>query len=232
MKNEKVFWGILLVLGGVFLVVSKLGFLGDISVVSLLLTVLLAIVIVKSLFHLNFAGILFPLALIAIIYDKQLGITEATPWTVLLAALFGTIGLSLIFKKRPDWCFNHHQFKGSEYETIDLEDENHVKLRTTFGGSVKYINSSNFKQADIECSFGGMEVYFDNAVIQEDSAIIRLDVSFGGVDIYVPKTWRIENRATASFGSVDIKNSNISQGAPVLTLVGSVSFGGVDIHYV
>ena len=44
--------------------------------------------------------ILFSIAFICIIYDDWLGITALTPWTVLGAALLGSIGLSLIFKKK------------------------------------------------------------------------------------------------------------------------------------
>lgn len=52
--------------------------------------------------NVNFWEILFSIAFICIIYDDWLGITALTPWTVLGAALLGSIGLSLIFKKRAD----------------------------------------------------------------------------------------------------------------------------------
>ena len=103
MKKERVFWGVLLILAGIFLIISKLGYFPNVNVFSLLLTVFLVVIIVKSLPRFNFAGILFPIAFICIIYDKQLGITAITPWTVLIAALLGSIGLSMIFHKHIKW---------------------------------------------------------------------------------------------------------------------------------
>jgi hypothetical protein len=78
---------------------------------------------VKSLLRINFAGILFSIAFICIIYDKQLGITAATPWTVLIAALLGSIGY---FNEKYNWvgCFdNKYNLDSCEFETIDIEDE-------------------------------------------------------------------------------------------------------------
>mgnify|MGYP006893000712 FL=1 len=48
----------------------------------------------------EFLGNPVSIAFICIIYDDWLGITALTPWTVLGAALLGSIGLSLIFKKK------------------------------------------------------------------------------------------------------------------------------------
>ncbi|NSA04660.1 hypothetical protein FHU26_005209 [Clostridium beijerinckii] len=39
MKKERVFWGILFILAGIFMVISKLGYFPDINAFSLILTV-------------------------------------------------------------------------------------------------------------------------------------------------------------------------------------------------
>lgn len=232
MKRERIFWGILFVLIGVFMIISKLGYFPNVNGFSLLLTALLVVVIVKSLIRLNFAGILFPIAFICIIYDKQLGITNLTPWTVLLAALLGSIGLSLIFHNRVKWVnakFDHDDYK---FEKIDVEDESHVKCNTSFSGSVKYINTDKFEQADLKCSFGALKVYFDNAVMSNNSAVVRIDVSFAGMELYIPKSWKVKNKVNVFLGSVDEKNSNNQITTNTLTLVGDVNFSGVEIIYI
>ena len=132
MKRERIFWGILFILMGIFLVVSKLGYFPNVNALSLLLTAFLAAIIIKSLLHLNFAGILFPIAFICIIYDKQLGITNITPWTVLVAALLGSIGLSMIFHKHIHWDHHGHDFDDFKFEKIDEEDGSHVKFKNSF----------------------------------------------------------------------------------------------------
>lgn len=232
MKRERFFWGILLILIGAFLIVSKLGYFANVSVISLLLTIFLIAIIIKSIPRLNFAGILFPIAFICIIYDKQLGITNITPWTVLIAALFGSIGLSMIFHRHNKWVNVKFDCDDYKFEKIDVEDENHVRFKNSFCGSVKYINTNSFEQADLKCSFGAMKVYFDNAVMSGNNATVRLNASFSGIELYIPKNWRVENKTNVFLGSVDEKNRGSQETTNTLTLVGDINFSGVEIIYI
>ena len=59
MKSDRIFWGVFLLLGAVFLLVSKLGYFSDINIFSLLFTILLVAIIIKSIIKLSFPGILF-----------------------------------------------------------------------------------------------------------------------------------------------------------------------------
>ncbi|ACD24724.1 hypothetical protein FDC58_04555 [Clostridium botulinum] len=232
MKKERVFWGALFILAGIFLIISKLGFFPDVNVFSLLLTVFLVVVIVKSLLHLNFSGILFPMAFICIIYDKELGITAITPWTVLMAALFGSIGLSMIFHKHIKWGNHNHKCENYEFEKINVEDESNVRFKNSFGASIKYINTDKFEQGYFDCSFGAMKLYFDNVAMSNKSAIVRIDASFSGIELYVPKTWSVQDKTNVFLGSVSEKNRNNQITTNNLTLLGDISFSGVEIIYI
>ena len=232
MKKEKVFWGILFVLMGVFLIISKLGYFPNVNIISLLLTAFLVAVIVKSLVPLNFAGVLFPIAFISIIYDKELGITNITPWTVLIAALLGSIGLSMIFHKHNKYVNFKFDSEDGKFETIDVEDESHVKVKNSFSSSVKYINTDSFEQADFNCSFGAMKVYFDKAIMRNDNAIVRINASFSGIELFIPKTWNVEDKTNVVLGSINEKNRNNQVTTNTLTLVGDIKFSGVEIIYI
>lgn len=232
MKKERIFWGVLFLLAGISMIISRLGYLPEVNVVSLVLTVALIVVIAKSIIHLNFAGILFPIAFICIIYDKQLGITEITPWTVLIAALFGSIGLSMIFHKHVKWNNNKQNFEDEKFEKIDIEDESHVKFKNSFGTSIKYINTNKFEAADFNCSFGAMKVYFDNAIMSNENAIVRIDASCSGIELYIPKTWRIDDKTNVFMGAISEKNKNNQVTTNTLTLVGDISLTGVEIIYI
>ncbi|MDQ0151147.1 LiaF domain-containing protein [Eubacterium multiforme] len=232
MKRERIFWGVLFILIGIFLIVSKLGYFPNVNVFSLLVTIFLVVIIIKSLIRLNFAGILFPIAFICIIYDKQLGITNITPWTVLIAATFGSIGLSMIFH-RPMKCINNKDnYKNKNYERINVEDENYVKFDNSFCASIKYINTNKFEQGDFNCSFGALKVYFDNAIMNSDTATVRIDASFSGVELYIPKNWNVQDKTNVFLGSVTEKNKTNEIITNTLILIGDVSFSGVDIIYV
>lgn len=231
MKKEKVFWGFLFILTGIFLIISRMGYFPDVNVISLILTVFLVSIIVKSVIHVSFSGILFPIAFLCIIYDKQLGITDITPWTVLIAALLGSTGLSMIFDKRSRWLHINHKWNDNDFETIDVEDEGNVIFKNSFSGSTKYINTDKFEKADLSCSFGEMKVYFDNATMLNDNAIVRISVSFGEMQLYIPKEWRVINNLNLSFAEVNSNNkSEIITNT--LTLVGSVSFGELEVIYI
>lgn len=231
MRRNRIFWGVVFILSAVFLVISKMGYLEDFSVFSIVFSVFLGAIIIKSVYPPKFAGILFPLAFLAIIYDKQLGIENLTPWTVLAVALLGSIGLTMLFHKKK---WNTHCYCGDdgEFVVVDVEDNSNVRHKTSFGSSAKYINSDDFKQADLECSFGAMKVYFDKAKVNGGKAAIRINASFAGVELYIPREWAIDNQIRVSLGAVEEKSKNYPTGDVTVTLVGEVSFGAVEIIYI
>ena len=205
-KNSgKILWGLFFILAAVYVVVSKLWIMPEVSVFSILLTVFFIWLFLNGIRNVNFWEILFSIAFICIIYDDQLGITALTPWTVLGAALLGSIGLSLIFKKKS----GHKPSISFEYDSdSDNEDEKYIgeniKIDNNFGTAIKYVNSDNFCMADVDNSFGSLTVYFDNAIIQSGSAKIKVDNSFGETNLYIPKEWKTENNLGQAFGSVKI----------------------------
>ena len=232
MRRERMFWGILFLLLGVFLIVSKLGLFPNINVFSLLVTAFLAVVILKSIPTLNFAGMLFPAAFIAIIFDKQLGITSITPWTVLIAAAFGTVGLSMLFHRQNKWIdkkFHHEDFN---FEKVNIEDGSTVKYSNSFSGSVKYVNTNNFEKGDFKCSFGALQIYFDNATMSSNNAIVRISANCSGIELYIPKNWKLENKVNVFLGAINEKNKPSEITTNTLTLVGDVSLSGVEIIYI
>lgn len=228
MKKKRIFWGLFFILGAVVVIVSKLGFFGDIGLWTIFLTVFLVATLIQSVSYRSYSGICFSIAILCILYAKPLGITAITPWPVLGAALLGSIGCALLFRPwRHYKCY--HQNEDFATETVEGDC---INLNTSFGGSVKYINSGDLKKACLSCSFASMKVYFDHAVIQGDEAFVELNASFCGVELFVPREWRVESQASMSFGGIEEKNRNASTGTPVLHLTGHCSFGGVTIIYV
>lgn len=231
MKKERVFWGIFFIMAAVFIIISKLGLLGNVNVLSLLLTVFIVACLIKSVMHKEVGGILFSLAFLCIVYAKPLGIEAITPWPVLGAALLGTIGASFLYRPKADWfAYGSHHISGNE--AVEIVKDAQIEFNTSFGGSIKYINSDDFQSAKLRCSFGSMKVYFDNAVIENGQATVQMDVSFAGVELYIPRGWKVINNVDASFGGIDEKNRNDAASTPTLNLIGKVSFSGVEIIYI
>lgn len=237
--KKNYFWGIFLMLAAVYLIISRLGFLPAVGVFTLIATIFCIAAFVHSLLHLNFGGLLFPLAFIGILYDKQLGITAITPWTILLAALLGTIGLDLIFSRakfKRNW--KKKQFEKSiteKNEPFDngenIEGEN-IYMKSSFGSLLRYVTSDNLRYAELEANCSGVKIYFDNAKVPSGNATLNIDVNFSGVELFVPSDWKIINHLSSSFGGVSQKGKTPSGETVTLTLEGENSFAGITIYYV
>lgn len=113
MKNKNLFWGLFFILAAVLIIVNNLGYFEEISVFKVTVTIILIAVLLKSIRYLSYWGILFPIAFLCIIYAKQWNITALTPGPVLLTALLGSIGLSILFKKNKYWCHDHKEDRKS-----------------------------------------------------------------------------------------------------------------------
>jgi len=239
MKGRNLFWGFFFVVAAIAIILYTIGGFTDINIFTLAVTLVLLPIIFGSCVRLNFFGILFPLAILAIIYAEPLGITALVPWPVLLTALFGSIGFSILFHKKHNYYsfhehWEHHEHDKNEHfsEIIDAPDSDTINFDVKFSSAIKYVNTDDFKQATLSCKFGALKVYFDNAKITGDKAQIYLDGSFSGIELYIPKSWEIVNDINATASGIEEKNRRADVPGPKVTLAGNLSFGGVEIIYV
>ncbi|MGN1206403.1 MAG: LiaF transmembrane domain-containing protein [Eubacterium sp.] len=238
MKKDNIFWGVLLLLGAVYILAHSLGYTPDISLVRIVIGVICVMSFIKSALRMEFFGMLFSLAVLLIVFDHVLGIEALTPWPVLGAAILGSIGLDMIFGSRARAYRNrkaHRNINMKNEGAVDVDtsqvEGDSVVISGLFNGTKKNINSNAFKKAFIDCKFCGMEVNMDNAIIQSGSAVVDLSVHFSGVEIYIPSNWHVVNNTDCSFGSVEEHHVNgVAEDGPTLVLQGNVRFSGVEIY--
>lgn len=234
MKNRKIFWGIFFIVMAVIVVISRFDILPNISVFTFLATVIFGWVLLDGIRHRNFYEILFPIAFLYILYDEPLGIELLTPWTVLVAALFLSIGLTLLFGGKK----HHKHAIEFEWNSNGIGKNNEqcggesIHCENNFGAAIRYIHSDCFAKAHLENNFGTMTVYFDNAIIQGNIANVKVDNNFGEMILYLPKEWRIQNNLQHCFGSINEHGKPIETSNATLHLYGDTSFGNVEIYYV
>jgi hypothetical protein len=235
MKRNNLFWGFFFIVAAISVLAGKLGYLAGINVYSIALTILLVPIIIQSIIRANFGGILFPLAILGIIFAKPLGIENLTPWPLLLTALLASIGLSMIFgrtrcngRKCGDKILDNENFD----TIVNAEDDSIVDYSVKFGSSIKYVNSKDLQKANLGCSFGALKVYFDNTTLSENGAEICLDISFAGVELYIPKTWKTVNEVNINLADVEEVNSKVESNGPAVRITGRINLGGVQIIYV
>ncbi|MCL2226723.1 MAG: cell wall-active antibiotics response protein [Oscillospiraceae bacterium] len=120
---------------------------------------------------------------------------------------------------------------GDEH-TVENVSGDEIYFEERFSGTSKYISSENLSYVSIDNSFGSMEVYFDNATLSPEGAVVDISNSFGGVELYIPREWNVINNVSTSFGGTDAPERAQKEGAPTITICGSNSFGGVDVELI
>jgi predicted membrane protein len=222
MKKKSVFWGLLFILLGVYLIVSRLGLIPKLPVITIAFTVLFLYIIIRGVIKRNFFMIFLPAALIGCMYAEPWNITRITPWPLLIAALLVSIGLTMIFKDSR---------KKTEWKKVTQEDSSEI-MYNLFGEINKYVNDSSFSKAVIKNTFGQSNVYFNNAIIANNHAVVEVDNSFGEVDLYLPGTWRVDVQRECAFGVVQMHgNGNADVDAPLVQILANCSFGEINIYF-
>lgn len=224
MKKSRIFWGVLFIAFAVLLITSQLGILKiQISVWTLMLTVFFGVYGFWSLFHKEAAGFLFSLAFLVIIYDEPLGLQAITPWTVLLAALFASIGWYILFPTSKK--------KTHVYQDKKNIKEHDIRIEENFGSCIRYVNAQNIENVEIINRAGMVKVFFQEAGMKEMNADFYLHVFCGMVEICVPRTWRIidETENFLSYVSIEEGNSNIIE--HTILLKGRVNLSEVKVSY-
>ncbi len=242
MKNkDNIFFGVLCIVIAVFIVWNQLVGGWEISVFKVGITACCLLIAIDSMKKMHFGGFFFPIAIICIILDDELGIaaTGLSAGAIFVVAILCTVGLNLIFKnqrwekkierKEAYWSQSH---QGNETDGKKMDGEK-VSVVSKFGSAIKYIHSDNFQSAYVECKFGSLEVYFDDVLMGGAQAEVTVNIFCGGTTLYVPRTWRVDNRISCSFGAVDESGKNISESdSNCLILKGYVEFSGLDIQYI
>lgn len=235
--------GIGFLVAAAFVIVGSTGILGEISVFKLLLSFVLVLILIKSILKLRWTPLLFSAAFLAILYDELLGIENLTPWPVVGAAFLGSIGLNMIFGKKHGGF--HMNFGDRDYGVKTegnavsnvKETDNNFYCDVTFATITKYIKSQSLQNASINNSFGHVSVYFDEAVLDNKTANVRVINSFGNVKLYVPSDWEVVLKKSESFGQVKTFESDgimncVIEGGNKIFVNAVTSFGDIEIRYI
>ena len=235
---NKLFWGMLFIAGAAFLIADRMGYWSEtqsVTVIGIFFTIFFIWMVFQGIYQRNFFLILFGLSLIAIQYDRPLGITAITPWTLLSAALLASIGLTIIFPARKfskNGNMKNFEFIDKGEKVFEEQDGEVIHFKSSFGECVKYINTDALVNVKLDNTFGTMKIFFDNAVIKNGVADVSISNSFGETILYIPKTWNVENHVKTSFGSMKFEGMQSTQGCPTLRIYGSVSFGEITIVFI
>lgn len=239
MKSGRIFWGLALILCSLCLIFNQFGLLGEFGVWTIILTLMAASVFLNGIINFSIGKTVFGAAVLLFLWKDFIGLKDLSIWIIGISAILLGTGLSLLFhplqekrkKKKAGFAATHNVSQnGNNSQHFSYGSD--IKLERRFSGGMEYIRSNDFKSADIESHFSGLKVYFDDAVIQGESATLHMDVSFSGVELFIPSEWSVDNRLEPFAGSVEIEpRRNGIAATKLLKLKGSVSFGSIKVIY-
>ena len=163
--RHKRLWGIFFIAIATYIILDQFEIIdAAFSVGRIVICFLFVAAFIEGLAHKSIWGTLIPLAFLAFLIINPVFHLQINLWTILLAAVFLCIGLSIIFPHK------HTDSTGEEWESrhhVDTEEtiNDQFVCCNRFGSSTKYINTGDFKGANISNSFGELKVYFDSATI-------------------------------------------------------------------
>ncbi len=248
MNKSKIF-GVFLIVGSIMMLLSGMDIIADFNMFKVFGSIFLVYILIESIFKGKYSMIVFSIAFLAIMFASELEIEAISPWPIFFAAGMISVGMNIIgVKDRKSkfkgnfnnrWGYNWDKRNKSYYkDSNDYEDYSSnsgsvINETVSFTESVRYINSQDFKTANIKTSFASAILYFDNAIIKE-SAHVNLNLNFGEVKMYVPKHWNVVVNTSQFMAGVEINDryANHNENSPTLYINGSVAFGGLEINYV
>lgn len=230
--RHKRLWGIFFIAIATYIILDQFEIIdAAFSVGRIVICFLFVAAFIEGLAHKSIWGTLIPLAFLAFLIINPVFHLQINLWTILLAAVFLCIGLSIIFPHK------HTDSTGEEWESrhhVDTEEtiNDQFVCCNRFGSSTKYINTGDFKGANISNSFGELKVYFDSATIITSPVTIEVQNSFGELQLFIPKEWAIKQNIRVTLGDCKVNNHNLGNTEPMVHLIGEVSLGEIQITYV
>lgn len=103
-----------------------------------------------------------------------------------------------------------------------------------FSSGSRQVKSETFCGGELLCVFGGANVHFRDAKLQDGKNILHVTSVFGGCELYVPDDWVIRTEATtvfADFSDKRFKNppESMQDENKVLIIKGFLLFSGLEI---
>ncbi|MCX8074738.1 MAG: cell wall-active antibiotics response protein [Clostridia bacterium] len=139
---------------------------------------------------------------------------------LIVPTIFLLIGVNIIFKDQ----FNKN------YKTIKTLNKNGLnEYNAIFSGQEVNFPAEKFEGANINATFGGVDLNLKNAIIDSD-IVIEASAIFGGIKILVPQNVRVKVSSTPVFGGVSNKvNPVAGENMPTIYVNSTCMFGGVEI---
>ncbi len=223
-RSGRFFWGFVLIVVGTLFLLDQLNVADAGHIIARYWPVILIVIGLWILVTHDFRNSLGGLVLVgvgAIFLLINLDIFHEDVWSYAWPLAIIVVGLWLILRPR----FHPGSGKLPEVKSDDLDATN------IFSGMKRTITSPKFRGGHATVIFGGMELDFTPAGLDDGQATIELTALFGSIEVFVPKEWRVIVDATPILGGVDDKHRSVpdSEIKATLHIKATAIFGGIEI---
>ena len=243
-KDNKILLGIILILVAAVLILQDskfyylIPFIGEWSILSLLVAAILIYWGIKNLIKKNFMSASFFFTLFTLLNKENLNIEDLSNWKILFIGFLIGMGLSLILNGR-DVKFgvdvNVNTRKKGKNEKINnfSTDENFIKIEKVFVSSVDYIEPMDLEGGEIEVVFSNISIYLDKVKLINNFADLNLSPVFSSIDLYIPKDWEVITEISLVGAKITEHNydAHIEKNNR-LKLWGDGVFSSIKIYYI
>lgn len=234
MKTWKIFWGIGLILAAAVLLLDAFGVItpfldvvGGISAIQIVGALLLLSFVISRIIKLKFAEIFVPLALIFMIFEKNIAFYFGLESDNILnnglligCAILLAIGVGILTPKRKrEKVFSFKSSSGSKH----YEREG--------GSATTYFDCKEFVEENISNRLGETVVHFENEDEYTGGGVLNVDNKLGETVIYVSSRWNVRINVVSHLGATEQVGHGDKDG-PTLTINGNNALGEVLIKFV
>jgi hypothetical protein len=220
----RIFWGIIIILLGVLLLLDQLDKLDFGWVISRYWPLLLILVGLWQLIANNFrntGGPLFLIALGVIFELGKLDILGRNAWHYAWPLLIIIVGV---------WILLGALSRQTPASATSIK-EGSLDVFAVFSGLNRRVDAPDFRGGKASAIMGGIDLDLRGAGLAEGTAAIDLSVILGGITVRVPHHWRVEMDAHPLLGGIEDKHTYEPgpQGGGTLRVKASAILGGIEI---
>jgi predicted membrane protein len=222
-SSGRVFWGIIIMLFGVLLLLQQMDKLDFGRVISRYWPLLMILIGVWQLIANNFRNTGGPIFLIALGVFFELGKLEIlgrSAWQYVWPLLIIFAGL---------WILLGALRRRSPAATVIKEGD--IDAFALFAGLERRVDSPAFRGGKATAIMGGVDLDLRGAGLAGGEAAIDLSVIMGGITLRVPRGWRVEMDARPLLGGIEDKHTYepATQGGGTLRVKATAVMGGIEI---